>query len=204
MKKRKLILIIIIFAVILAILNVENIAKNIYPYKHKEYIERYATENGLDPMLIAAIIKTESNFNDRAKSNKDAYGLMQLTPETAKWISEKMQIGNFNEQMLYEPETNIKMGCWYVKNLQKEFKDMDLVLAAYNAGRGRVSKWLKDPEHSKDGKNLHYIPFKETDKYVKKVEVSYNIYKALYNNQKKNKTQLIKDIFKNFHIGSNF
>ncbi|WP_138204049.1 lytic transglycosylase domain-containing protein [Haloimpatiens lingqiaonensis] len=202
MKKRKLVLIIIIFAVILAILNVENIAKNMYPYKYKEYIERYSKENELDPMLIAAIIKTESNFNDRAKSNKDAYGLMQLTPETAKWISEKMQMINFQENILYNPETNIKMGCWYVKNLQKEFKDMDLVLAAYNAGRGRVSKWLKDPEHSKDGKNLHYIPFKETDKYVKKVKISHNIYKTLYNNQRKNKTQLIKDMFKNFHISS--
>ncbi|WP_102400093.1 lytic transglycosylase domain-containing protein [Haloimpatiens massiliensis] len=204
MKKRKLVLIIIVFAVILAILNVENIAKNIYPYKHRQYIEKYSAENGLDPMLIAAIIKTESNFDERAKSNKDAYGLMQLTPETAKWISEKMKIQNFNEHMLYDPETNIKMGCWYVKNLQNEFKDMDLVLAAYNAGRGRVSKWLKDPEHSKDGKNLHYIPFKETDKYVKKVNVSHNIYKTLYNNQKKNKTQLIRDMFKNFHISSDF
>lgn len=202
MKKRKLFLLIIIFLLILTFLNIENIAKKVYPYKYKRYIQVYSKDKNLDEFLIAAIIKTESNFNEKAKSNKNAYGLMQLTYETATWISEKMNIKYFNKDMLYDPGTNIKMGCWYVDNLQKEFKDIDLALAAYNAGRGRVSKWIKDPKYSKDGKNLHYIPFKETDKYVKKVKVSYNIYKCLYGKDNINKTQLIKDMFKNLHISS--
>ena len=75
------------------------------------------------------------------------------------------------------------MGCWYLSDLKKEFNgNMDLVLAAYNGGRGNVEKWLKDSNTSPDGQNLKNIPFKETDKYVKKVNTNYNIYKYLYKN----------------------
>ncbi|EPS47163.1 transglycosylase SLT domain-containing protein [Clostridium botulinum CFSAN002367] len=106
---------------------------------------------------------------------------MQITPETGEWVAEKMGMKDFNIDDLKDPETNIKMGCWYLNNLKEEFDgNMDLVLAAYNGGRGNVQKWLKDSEHSKDGESLHYIPFKETDKYVKKVKAIYNIYRFLY------------------------
>lgn len=178
--KFKKIMYFIIF-VILIILIVPTAVKKLYPFKYSDYIYEYSKEYNLDPYLVAAVIKTESNFRPNAKSAKDAYGLMQITPETAKWLAEKMNIENFSVDMLNQPKFNIRMGCWYLNDLKKEFKNnMDLVLAAYNGGRGNVQKWLKDYEHSKDGKNLHYIPFKETDKYVKKVKVNYNIYKYLY------------------------
>ncbi len=149
--------------------------------RYKDYIDMYARQSNLDPYFVAAVIKTESNFKKTATSKKNAQGLMQITPETGKWIAEQMKMTNFNVNDLKDTETNIKMGCWYLNNLKKEFNgNMDLVLAAYNGGRGNVQKWLKDAEHSKDGENLHYIPFKETDKYVKKVKVVYNIYKFLY------------------------
>jgi soluble lytic murein transglycosylase len=87
--------------------------------------------------------------------------------------------------MLNDPEFNIRIGCWYLNNLNTEFKyNTEVVLAAYNGGRGNVQKWLKSSEHSSDGKTLKYIPFKETDKYVKKVRVNYRIYKYLYGNDK--------------------
>ena len=77
------------------------------------------------------------------------------------------------------------MGCWYLNNLSKEFNgDTELILAAYNGGRGNVNKWLSNGEYSKDGKALHKIPFKETEEYVRKVKFSYNIYKYLYNLEK--------------------
>ena len=72
------------------------------------------------------------------------------------------------------------MGCWYLNNLKQEFGDMDLVLAAYNAGRGNVNNWLKDYQYSDDGIELKEIPFKETREYVVKVNLSYMIYKYLY------------------------
>src|SRR3712207_9066519 len=77
------------------------------------------------------------------------------------------------------------MGCWYIDNLKKEFNNnIKLVLAAYNGGRGNVKKWLKNKENSRNGIDLHYIPFKETDKYVKRVEVSQKIFEFLYTNDK--------------------
>lgn len=168
--------------VILVLVNIFYIVKLIYPLKYTAYIIKYSKVYDLSPYLVAAVIKTESNFNPKAKSNKEACGLMQITASTAKWAAKEMSIENYKEDMLIDPEFNIRMGCWYINNLKKEFNgDMNLVLAAYNGGRGNVQKWLADSSHSKDGKNLDYIPFKETDEYVKKVKVNYNIYKFLYN-----------------------
>lgn len=151
-----------------------------YPYKYKEYVNKYSEENNLDPLLVLALIKAESNFREKALSHKDAYGLMQITESTGKWASAEMKIDNFQVDMLYNPEFNIKMGTWYLKYLIKEFDNTELALASYNGGIGNVKKWLNNKEYSKDGKNLHYIPFPETDKYVKRIRVNYNLYVFLY------------------------
>lgn len=170
---------------VILIMNAKNIGRHLFPLKYQDNITQYSKKYNLDPYLVAAVIKTESNFNEKAKSNKNAYGLMQITPDTAEWAAEKMNVDNFTTEMLYNPEFNIMMGCWYLNNLKKEFGgNLEVVLAAYNGGRGNVQKWLKSSDHSVDGKNLNYIPFKETDKYVKKVKVSYSIYKYLYGNDK--------------------
>jgi soluble lytic murein transglycosylase len=177
--------VIVLILFIILITNVKNIAKVFFPFKYSSYIIKYSQQYNLDPYLVAAVVKTESNFNESARSNKNAYGLMQITPDTAQWAAEKMNIKNFNITMLNDPEFNIRMGCWYLNNLNTEFKyNTEVVLAAYNGGRGNVQKWLKSSEHSSDGKTLKYIPFKETDKYVKKVRVNYRIYKYLYGNDK--------------------
>ena len=72
------------------------------------------------------------------------------------------------------------MGCWYIKRLLIQYNNVDTALAAYNAGSGNVSKWLKNEEYSKDGENLIIIPFKETREYVKKVSKARIQYKRLY------------------------
>lgn len=163
------------------IANYKSILKIFYPAKYSDYIVKYSNEYNLDPYFVTAVIKAESNFNVNAKSNKNAYGLMQITPDTAMWVASKMKMKNFTEQSLYNPDINIRMGCWYLNDLKTEFDgNLELVLAAYNGGRGNVEKWLKSSGHSEDGKNLKYIPFPETDKYIKKVKVNYNIYKFLY------------------------
>lgn len=172
---------IILLILIAAVLCVPSVARKMYPLKYSDYIMKYSRKYDLSPYIVAAVIKAESNFDTKAKSPKNAFGLMQITPATAEWAAKEMKLENFNTDMLNDPEFNINMGCWYLNNLKEEFDgNMDLVLAAYNGGRGNVQKWLNDTSHSKDGKNLHYIPFKETDKYVKRVKVNYNIYKFLY------------------------
>lgn len=179
--KKKSMVFILILILLLIGMNFKNIVKTIYPLNYREYIEVYSKEYNLNPLFVAAVIKAESNFQVDAISNKDARGLMQLTPSTAKWAASKLKIDNFNIDSLFNPELNIKIGCWYLNDLSKEFdSDTIAILAAYNGGRGNVNKWLSNKEYSKDGKKLDYIPFKETDQYVKKIEVNYNIYKFLY------------------------
>lgn len=152
----------------------------LFPAKYSNYVVEYSKEYKVNPMLVMAIMKAESNFNENAESKKDARGLMQITGSTGAWIAEQIGVKNFNVDMLKDPQISIKFACWYLNNLNQEFGDEDLVVAAYNAGRGNVQKWLNDQKYSRTGENLDYIPFKETDKYVKKVNAYKNIYTSLY------------------------
>lgn len=186
MRKRKAVSIFIIFVLIVTIggaayFNRKNIVRKMYPTTYSEIIVESAKKYNLDPYLVLAVIKTESAFDKEAKSSQNAMGLMQITGSTAKWIAEKNNVSNFKESDLYDPQTNIQMGCWYLNNLSQEFGGkLQLVLAAYNGGRGNVNKWLQDSTYSDDGKNLKVIPYKETDEYVKKVEVNMKMYRDLY------------------------
>lgn len=184
-------LFVIIFAVIVLYilsLNISKLLNAIYPIEYKDIIVKYAGSYGLDPYLVAAIIKVESRYDSFARSAKGALGLMQIKPSTGKWIGEKLKITNFNEEMLYDPEINIKMGCWYLDYLLKYYNgDIKLVLAAYNGGQGNVSKWLKDTNYSDDGVTLKNIPFAETKHYVEKISRTYNIYNRIYRDLTLNK-----------------
>lgn len=148
---------------------------------YEESILKYAQEYNVDPYLIAAIMKNESRFNPKALSPKEAKGLMQIAPITGKWAAEKLPIENYAEEMLYDPDLNIKIACWYLNILHKEFDgDIELVIPAYNAGNGNVKKWLQNNELSSDGKTLDKIPFEETRFYLQRVLKDYKIYQKLY------------------------
>lgn len=179
MKFKKIIIWLIVFLVLLAG-GKYIVKKYIYPDKYISVINEYSAQYDLDPYLVLAVIKTESNFNENAESNKGAKGLMQIMDSTGEWIADKLEVDNFEYEMLFDPEINIEFGCWYLDNLLLEFDDLSLALAAYNGGSGNVTKWLNNPEYSSDGENLTYIPFKETKKYVDKVSTRYNVYKFLY------------------------
>lgn len=152
-----------------------------YPIKYEEVVNKYSEEYEIDPLMVYSIIKVESSFNENAESNKGARGLMQITPSTGEWIAEKLNIKDFNSDKLFSPETNIMMGTWYFGYLTKKFDgDINLAIAAYNAGPGSVQNWLNDKELSRNGEDLHRIPFKETENYVKKFSNAYEQYKQLY------------------------
>ena len=89
----------------------------------------------------------------------------------------------FRKDAIFDPEINIKIGCWYLNKLYKEFGRLDLVIAAYNGGSGNVNKWLNDDSYSKDGKSLDLIPFEETSMYVKKITKNYKMYNKLYSKE---------------------
>ncbi|HHY91392.1 MAG TPA: lytic transglycosylase domain-containing protein [Clostridiales bacterium] len=155
--------------------------KLLYPVHYEGIVRKYANEYDLDPYLIFSIIKVESKFYEKAQSPKNARGLMQISPVTGQWASKELGISDYTEDLLFVPNVNIRIGCWYLDKLRKEFKgDWALILAAYNGGSGNVAKWLKDPEYSHDGKTLKKIPFSETKAYIEKVEKNYKIYKMLY------------------------
>lgn len=148
---------------------------------YKEEIKEYSYKNGIDPFLVAALINVESNYNKDAISSKNARGLMQIGPQTGLWAMEELGIENYTEDLLFDPATNIKIGTWYLTKLNTEFKGkLDNILAAYNAGSGNVSKWLNDSQYCKDNTNLHTIPFKETEEYVRKVKRQHKIYRIIY------------------------
>lgn len=175
----KLILVLTVFFVAI-IFVVEGAVKRMFPLKYDEYVYRYSYEYGLDPYLVFSIIKAESSFNPNATSPKNARGLMQVTDETAIWIAQMMGIKDFKVESLYNPDTNIKFGCWLLNNLKGQFKNDNLIIASYNAGSGKVNSWLNDSRYSNTGETLDKIPYKETDIYVKRVKNYYTIYKMLY------------------------
>ncbi|ERM92995.1 lytic transglycosylase [Caldanaerobacter subterraneus subsp. yonseiensis KB-1] len=182
MIKRWVLFLLIILAILLTFeMNTHYFLKKFYPLKYEEYVNSYSKEFGLDPYLVFAIIKVESNFNPYAISNRNAIGLMQIMPDTGRWIAAKLGMKDFKEEILFNPEVNIKMGVWYLHYLLKNFDgNLKLALAAYNGGCGNVDLWLKDKRFSQDGRQLHSIPFPETDRYVKKVLAVYRMYKFIY------------------------
>lgn len=152
-----------------------------YPLDYTEHIQKYAAEYSLDPHLVASVIWVESKYRPDAVSRRDARGLMQITPSTGQWGAEKMGILDFDDSQLFDSEMNIRIGCWYLNYLSRQFPDNpQLILASYNGGIGNVKKWLQDETYSKDGETLDDIPFKETQEYVILVLDSYKIYKEIY------------------------
>lgn len=154
--------------------------KSMYPLKYREMVEKYSEMYGLDPLLVMSVIRVESMFRPDAVSPKNAVGLMQIMPGTGKWAADKLKLEGYSDNKLFDPDTNIHIGCWYLAMLHKEFGNTDVALAAYNAGSGNVSQWLSDGRYSKTGVTLDIIPFRETESYVKKVKESFKIYKKLY------------------------
>lgn len=155
-----------------------------YPLSYQTLIKKYSEKYDVDPYLVAAIINVESKFDKNAVSNKNARGLMQIAPITGKWASEELNIDDFDVEDLFDPELNIMIGSWYLNVLSQEFdNNLQLILAAYNAGSGNVVRWLQNKMYSEDGKSLMIIPFTETKDFVKKVQKNISIYKILYEDE---------------------
>ncbi len=160
------------------------IDKKTHPLKYSEYVEKYSEIYGVPEHIIYASIKTESNFVSNAVSSAGAVGLMQMMPDTFLWLceknGEKLDVG-----MLYDPETNIRYGTYYLSYLYSEFGLWETVFAAYNCGPGRVKEWQTNEEYADENGILINIPFKETRGYVKKITKASETYKKLYFEEKK-------------------
>ena len=140
----------------------------IFPLKYKNLIKIYSLENSIDAELVASIICTESRYNKDAVSNKGAVGLMQILPTTAKNFSD----GDFEENDLFNPEYNLKIGLSFLKYLFGKYGDEVTVLACYNAGENVVIKWME----GEDKLEKSQIKYVETLNYVNKVQRLKKVY----------------------------
>lgn len=146
-----------------------------YPLRYSNNVRVYASQDHLDPALLAAVIEAESKFDPTARSDAGAVGLMQLTPTTAKGIAQYTGGSRFRVSDLTNPDINIRYGAWYLGHLLDRYHhDERLALAAYNAGEANVDRWRR--EHAG-------IPFDETRDYVDKVERLKKIYRRVYASQ---------------------
>lgn len=147
-----------------------------YPTDYKEIIVANANNYDVEPEMIASIINVESGYNQYARSNKGAIGLMQILPSTAEWVGKR--IGKqFSDEELFEPSLNIQIGTYYFSYLMQYFQNEELAVCAYNAGMGNVNRWLSKIVYSQDGKTLDEIPFRETKNYLKSVERNKKVYR---------------------------
>ena len=157
------------------------IMKKMYPKTYSEFVFKYAEEYGVDPLLIFAVIKAESNFKEGVVSNSNAKGVMQLMDTTAEEVAGNIMINEkFEAGMLFDAETNIKIGTKYLSELMEKYQNYYVAVAAYNAGIGTVDKWIQTGVIKSDGSDIENIPYKETNNYVRKIIRDYKIYTDLY------------------------
>ena len=150
------------------------------PLRHEDIIRQQAHDKGLDPALIAAVIYAESHFRDGQVSAAGAQGLMQLTPNTARYIAHKSGGTQFVVDDLGTPQVNIAYGSYYLRYLLNRYDGNEtLAIAAYNAGETNVSRWIREAGGA-DSFDPKDIPFPETRAYVQSVEQHQKDYRRHY------------------------
>lgn len=152
--------------------------KSMYPLRYEDEIAASAATHGVDPYLVAAVIRSESSWDPEASSHQGARGFMQLMPETAQDMVAKGLVDGkrYSYENLEDPTVNIEYGCAYLSYLLTYFNGAtDRAIAAYNAGMGNVDGWAKQD------KLLHNaITFPETQAYLVRVNMAKARYQELY------------------------
>jgi soluble lytic murein transglycosylase len=181
--KRRLFLLLLTLALLVTALfmNARTIERWFYPIEYKQEIELSAANHEMNPLLVAAIIRSESNYQAHLVSSKGAVGLMQVMPATARWIANKNGFEPPDANMLHRPVLNIEIGTWYLQALQRQFDGNQVaMIAAYNAGPGNVRKWLNNGIWDGQLATVGDIPFGETRHYVQRVVYYFEKYEKLY------------------------
>ena len=152
----------------------------VYPLLVREALIESSKENGLDPALVASLIRQESNFNPRATSPVGARGLMQLMPPVGRTLARSKGIAGYNDESLYDPAINIQLGTTHLASLLRRTSNLERVLAAYNAGESRVARWITKAGASDPEIFTERIPFVETRDYVRSIVRNRAFYSTLY------------------------
>ena len=159
----------------------DSLYKLAYPVKYQNLINNYSKMYKLDAFLVTALIREESYFNPKAGSSAGAMGLMQLMPATASYIASHTGTNYTGAYTLFDPQTNLKLGCAYLKQIKTQLYNDDLLaVAAYNGGPNSVKSWTKKLSYKNFDEFIENIPYPETREYVKKVFRSYWVYLNVY------------------------
>lgn len=151
--------------------------RTLYPVSHARDIQTSAERHGVDPLLVAAVIKCESGWDENAQSSAGALGLMQVMPQTSSELAHMGLVDSdtYDPTNLLDPATNIEYGTAYLAFLQENLSSTDEVIAAYNAGMGKVEEWLAQPGELADN-----ITYTETREYLRRVNEAYQGYRDSY------------------------
>lgn len=152
-----------------------------YPFPYEELVRREAAEWGIDPFMMAAIIRQESAFKADIVSHAGAIGLMQVMPPTGAELARAYGPDGFTRESLTKPEVNLHLGAAFFVDMSRRYdNELPIVLSAYNAGPTRATRWRRYPEASDPLRFTERIPFTETRGYVKSVRRNLGLYRALY------------------------
>lgn len=160
-------------------------ARVVYPFPYRELITSRARELGLDPYLLAGLIRQESTFVPEIVSPAGAIGLTQVMPATGRQLAAAVGLRGFTTEMLETPELNVHLGTRFLSDLFRRYDgDIPLILSAYNAGPSRANRWRRLPEAEDPHRFTERIPFAETRGYVKAVTRNRTLYRWLYGDVK--------------------
>jgi soluble lytic murein transglycosylase len=175
-------LVVFAVAVVLPVFH-DAVKEVVLPLRHEDIIRQQAREKHLDPALVAAIIYTESRFRDQT-SHAGAKGLMQLTPDTARFVERLSGGSTFEVSDLSTPQVNIAYGTYYLRYLLDRYGDNEaLALAAYNGGEGNVDRWVDAARQEGKALSIDAIPFGETRAYVRSVQSAARQYRDNYSSE---------------------
>ena len=167
-------------AVLLLPLGEKAVREVTLPLRHEDIIRQQARAKHLDPALVAAVIYAETKFRAR-RSPAGAEGLMQITPDTARFIAHRSGGTSFRESDLSDPQINIQYGTYYLRYLLDRYGGNEtLALAAYNGGEGNVDSWLVKASKRAQQFTTDDIPFPETRAYVERVQQARSDYRDTY------------------------
>ena len=142
----------------------------LFPLDYREEILEWSAVYNLEPAWVASIIRCESSFRPQVISSAGAIGLMQIMPETGKWIAEQLILNNYSLALLTNPASNIQLGTWYLRYLLDRFSTADSALMAYNAGPTNADRWKGHLE----------LAFPETQQYIRRIHLCLPIYRAYF------------------------
>jgi soluble lytic murein transglycosylase len=153
----------------------------LFPKAYWTDLRKYSLLNGLDPYLVASLIRQESEFNALALSRANAVGLMQLLPKTGKTVAKQVKLKGYSAPQLFTPAVNLQLGTRYFKDMVDKYNgQFEYALAAYNAGADRVGDWLSQGHYRDPQEFVESIPFTETREYVQAILRNANVYRQLY------------------------